>query len=116
MSIFSWIGSLFKPAVDLIDELHVSDEERLKLRNELASIQSKMQAKSAEVMIAESKSDHWIVAAVRPICTLVLFSIILIGSFGYIKTPPEVYSLAEIFMSIYAGGRSLEKSLKMFKK
>ena len=32
MGIFDFIGSIFKPAADLVDNLHTSDEERLELQ------------------------------------------------------------------------------------
>lgn len=116
MGLFDFIGSIFKPAVDLIDEIHVSDEERLKLRNELVSIQANMQAKSIELMKAEASSEHFIVAAWRPLCAISLFILILLDGFGFVVAPPQVYSLAEMFLGIYGGGRSLEKIAKAVKK
>lgn len=116
MSIFDFIGDIFSPATKLIDDLHTSDEEKLKLRNELSKIKMKMHEKSVSLMTAEANSDHWIVAAVRPICTLILFTLILLGAFGWIKTPTEVYHLAEIYMGVYAGGRSAEKIGRILKK
>jgi len=116
MNLFGFISDIFKPAVNLIDEIHVSDEERGKLRNELASIQAQMQAKSVELMTAEAKSDHWIVAAWRPLCALVLFTLILLDGFKFVDAPAQVYSLTELFLGVYSGGRSLEKIVKVIKK
>ena len=116
MSIFNFIAGIFKPAADLIDELHVSDEERMKLQNELAKIQSQMQAKSVELMSAEAKSDHWIVAAWRPICALTLFGLILMDGFQFVQAPAQVYELAQLFLGVYGGGRSLEKIASKFTK
>lgn len=116
MSLLDFIGGIFKPAADLVDELHVSDEERGRLRNELANIQQKMQAKSIELMAAEAKSDHWIVAAWRPMVSLLLFTLILGDGYGIAEAPQQVYDLAEMFLSVYAGGRSLEKIAKVIKK
>lgn len=109
MSLFSFISDIFKPAAELVDKLHVSDAERMQLRNELVKIQSGMHEKSIDLMKAEASSDHWIVAAVRPICTLILFILILCDAYGLADAPPQVYDLAQMYMGIYAGGRSLEK-------
>ena len=115
MNLFSFIGDIFRPAATLIDELHVSDEERLKLRNELVSIQASMQAKSVELMAAEAKSDHFIVAAWRPLCAISLFVLILLDGFKLVEAPPQVYSLAELFLGVYGGARSIEKVARIIK-
>ena len=112
---FEWIGALFKPAVDLIDELHVSDEEKGKLRNEFARIKASMHEKSIDLMKAEAASEHWIVAAWRPMCAIMLFSLIVADAYGFAKAPAQVYDLANIFLGTYAGGRSLEKIGKIVK-
>lgn len=120
MSIFSFIGSIFKPAVDLIDEIHVSDEERGKLKNELAKIQSDAQAKLIDlekarldalsaVQKAEANSKHLITAIWRPICSIAIVGLIIAGSFGIVTLTPDIYELAKVFLGAYAGGRSLEK-------
>lgn len=125
MSIFSAIGGfisgIFKPAADLIDELHVSDEERDTLRNELAKIQTAALTKMTEleqsrldaiskVQVAEANSKFWLTATWRPICSILCFIIITLGAFELIKQPAkEFYELAQIFLGSYAAGRSLEK-------
>ena len=110
-----FISNIFKPAATLIDEIHVSDEERLKLRNEFAKIQAGMQEQSAKLMIAEANSPHMITSIWRPICALILFSLILLDGFGVVAAPDQVYELAKIFLGVYSGGRSLEKVAKMVK-
>ena len=50
MSLFDFIGNIFKPASDMIDNLHTSEEEKLALLNELNKIKAGMQAKSVELM------------------------------------------------------------------
>ena len=90
-----FISNIFKPAAKLIDDLHVSDEERGKLQNELAKIQAQMQSKSVELMKAEA--------------SLILFTLILLDGFEAIKAPSQVYDLATTFLGVYGGGRSLEK-------
>lgn len=120
MGIFSgigaWISGIFKPAADLIDELHVSDEERGKLANEMARIQAEVHAKTTELMKSEAQSQHWITSAWRPISCLTLVGLILMdGHFGY-KANEQVYVLAQTFLSVYGGGRSLEKMASKFLK
>jgi hypothetical protein len=108
-----FISKIFKPAADLIDEIHVSDEERGKLRNELAKVQAGMQAKSVELMKAEAQSQHLITSIWRPVCALILFSLILLDGFKVVEAPAQVYELAQIFLGVYSGGRSIEKVAKM---
>tara|TARA_R100001244_G_scaffold66148_1_gene54567 strand:+ start:445 stop:789 length:345 start_codon:yes stop_codon:yes gene_type:complete len=110
-----FIAGIFLPASTLIDELHVSDEERGKLRNEFAKIQSEMHKSSTKLMIAEANSPHLITSIWRPICALILFSMILLDGFKVIVAPSQVYDLAQIFLGVYSGGRSLEKVAKIFK-
>jgi hypothetical protein len=113
---FDFISNIFTPATKLIDDLHTSDEEKAKLRNELVKIQSQMHSKSIELMKAEVQSDHWIVAAWRPMVALLLFSLILADGYGIAAAPAQVYDLAEIFLATYAGGRSIEKVVRSIKK
>jgi len=116
MDILNFISGIFKPAADMVDNLHTSEEEKLELLNELNKIKAGMQSKSVELMVAEAKSDHWIVAAWRPLCAIILFSLILLDGFKVVDAPPQVYSLAELFLGVYSGGRSLEKIAKVVKK
>ena len=126
MSILSFISGLFKPAVSLIDELHVSDEEKGKLRNELAQIQSQAQKQMLEyeskvvearskLMIAEAQSPHVITAIWRPVACLSLIAIVVLAAFGIGNPDKEVYELTKILLSCYASGRTLEKVVKVSK-
>ena len=110
-----FIAGIFKPAANLIDELHVSDEERGKLRNEFAKIQAGMQEQSIKLMTAEAGSQHLITSIWRPVCALILFGMILLDGFRVIDAPEQVYELAQVFLGAYAGGRSLEKVAKALK-
>lgn len=116
MSILSFISNLFGPAERIIDELNTSEQEKLELRNELAKIQMQIHSKTTDLMIAEAKSEHWFVSAWRPLTITLLILIILLGAFNVIVCPPEVYSLTELFLSVYAGGRSVEKIARNIKK
>ena len=123
---FKWISQLFKPAAKLIDDLHVSDEERLKLRNELAKVQSDLSAKyielakaeleaRSEIIKAESASKHWLQANWRPICSVALILIIVLDSFSIVTASTELYTLATAFLGLYGAGRSVEKAASAIK-
>ena len=126
MSIFSFISNLFKPAADLVDELHVSDEEKGKLRNELAGIQAQAQkqmldyeAKVVEarskLMVAEAQSPRLITALWRPVACLSLIALVVLSAYGIGNPDKEVYELTKILLGAYAGGRTLEKVVKVSK-
>lgn len=84
MEILSFISSIFKPAVDLVDELHTSDEEKGNIRNQLAAIQAGVQDKiidleakrleyekqlvdaRSEVLKAEMQGQSWLQRNWRP--------------------------------------------------
>ena len=110
MSIFNFLTDIFKPAAEVIDELHVSEEEKGKLRNELAKTQAKAQE---ELLRYESSSKHWITATWRPICSLLLVAILILAAFDLANPKPELYELAKIFLGTYAGGRSFEKMMNV---
>ncbi|MAV64739.1 MAG: hypothetical protein CMG00_06065 [Candidatus Marinimicrobia bacterium] len=126
MSIFSFISNLFKPAADLVDELHVSDEEKGKLRNQLAEIQAKAQkqmldyeAKVVEarskLMVAEAQSPHLITAIWRPVACLSLIALVVLSAYGIGNPDKEVYELTKILLGAYASGRTIEKVVKVSK-
>ena len=126
MSIFSFISNLFKPAADLVDSLHVSDEERGKLRNQLAEIQSKAQKQMldyeskvvearSKLMVAEAQSPHLITAIWRPVACLSLIALVVLSAYGIGNPDKEVYELTKILLGAYAGGRTLEKVVKVSK-
>ena len=92
MSVFSWIGDLFSPAADLIDNLHYSGEEKAEakakqaeLKNKLAEIEAKVATRTldlqsqiidanSKIAVAEQKHGNWLSKSWRPLCSL--------GSFG----------------------------------
>ena len=123
MGMFSFITDLFTPATELIDDLHYSGEEKAELKNVLAGIQAKTNAKfidlelavlnaRKEMSIAESKSDHAIVYSWRPIVSLVLISLIVLDSFGVIRASQDLYTLATAFLGLTTAGRGIEKAAR----
>jgi hypothetical protein len=125
-AIASFISGIFSPAAKLVDEIHTSDEEKMKLRNELARIQESAMSKMMElektameaqskVQVAEANSSYWLTANWRPLTSVTIVVLIVLGSFGFVQVGKEIYDLAEIFLGAYAGGRSVEKLGKALK-
>lgn len=129
MSLLSWISDIFKPAADLIDNVHTSEEEKLSLRKEFEKIQAtttkqlveldmkamdlqaKLSESSASIAIAESQSDSWFTRTYRPAILTGMFILICLNSFGLLKNP-----IPPIFLSVFGAafgvvgvGRTVEK-------
>jgi len=129
MDIVGLIGTIFKPAAQLIDELHTSDEERLAHKERLLEVQAvamqtvfdyeKANLESrAEIVNSEAQSDHWIVAAWRPLVMLSLTALVIVDSFGWLANPlsAEAWLLLQIGLGGYGVGRSCEKIAKTIKQ
>ena len=126
MNVLSLIGQIFKPAAELIDNLHTSEEEKLQQKAVLLQLQTdfliqglqyeqeQLKAK-AEIITAEAKSEHWITATWRPITMLAFVAAILAYWFGLTPDtlPPdainEMFLLVQIGLGGYVVGRSAEK-------
>ena len=129
MGILELIGGIFKPAAELIDELHTSEEERLKHKERLLEVQAiamqtvfeygsdTLQARAA-IVNSEAQSDHWIVASWRPIVMLTHTSLVVVDSFGWLANPlsGEAWLLLQIGLGGYVVGRSGEKIAKTIKQ
>lgn len=126
MGVMSWIAGLFKPAADLVDNVHTSTEEKMQLKNALADIQRKANDKFIElelarleaqkqIIVAESKSSHWLQANWRPMCSVAVVAIIILESFGLASPGEGIYTLATAFLGIYGAGRSIEKAASSIK-
>lgn len=133
MNVLDLIGNIFKPAMDAIDEVHTSKEEKLTKKAHLLQIQAGFMsealkyekenlARQAEIIIAESKADSWLTRSWRPIVMLSLAGSVLAYWFGLTPTDPttglsaipeeivhRMYSLVQIGVGGYIAGRSVEK-------
>ena len=128
MGVTELIAGIFKPAATLVDELHTSEEERLKAKGHLLDVQAaamqrvfdyeKEMIKGQQAIVtAEAKSEHFIVAAWRPI-TMLTFLILAVGdSLGLLATPlkDEAWMLLQLGLGGYVVGRSGEKIAKVVK-
>ena len=122
MNVLSLIGQIFKPATELIDNLHTSEEEKLQQKAQLLSLQTnfltealnyeqeQLKAKT-EIIVAEAKGGSWIQRNWRPI-TMLTFLVLVVGdAFGYLANDlaPQAWTLLQIGLGGYVVGRSVEK-------
>ena len=146
MNILSFLGSIFKPAADLVDNVHTSEEERKQLRNELAKIQSDVQLRVLEyqqqvlgyekqlvdarsnVLKSDLEGKSWLQRNWRPILMLIIILIIANNYilFPYLSMwtdkvkvlalPNGLYALLTAGVGGYIVGRSGEKIAANFRK
>jgi hypothetical protein len=120
--LFGLIGQVFKPAADLIDNLHTSEEERLAVKNELFRMQAELSAQvlqyeqsllkaKAEIIQAEAQGASWMQRSWRPITMLTFLALVVCDSFGWLANPlaAEAWTLLQIGLGGYVVGRSAEK-------
>jgi hypothetical protein len=128
-TVFGFIKGIFKPATELVDSLHTSKEEKLKLVNELARLEFGMQEKvlnyetrilelQASAINTEAKGESWLQRSWRPITMLTFLVMILCNSFGLfeIQLSENVWTLLEFGLGGYVVGRTLEKVATQFKE
>ena len=129
MKLFSLIGQIFEPAAKLIDDIHTSDEEKLKLGNALAVIQNEIYSKVIEyetellnaktsIITSEANGQSWMQRNWRPITMLTFLALVVCDSFGWLANPlaAEAWTLLQIGLGGYVAGRSVEKTVQTFKK
>jgi hypothetical protein len=123
------IANIFKPAANLVDDLHTSDEERLNAKTKMLEVQAvamqqvfdyETQALTARANIvnSEASSENWIASSWRPI-TMLTFMVLAVGdSLGLLATPlrDEAWMLLQLGLGGYVVGRSGEKIAKTIKK
>jgi hypothetical protein len=129
------VAGIFKPAVELIDEMHTSKEEKLEAKARLIEAEAAavttaieyergvLEAK-ARVITAEASSEHLLTAVWRPITMLVLMFMVVCYWFGIIdpsdrlseKTISDVFLLIQIGIGGYIASRGAEKIVAAVKK
>ena len=123
MGLLSFIGDIFKPAAELVDNLHTSKEEKLSLVNQLAQIENNVKMKTLEiqselikaqsqVIVAEAQGQSWMQRNGRPLTMLVFLGLVVLDSFAILANPlsKEAWTLLQIGLGGYVLGRSYEKS------
>jgi hypothetical protein len=122
MGLIDLIAGIFKPAADLIDNLHTSEEEKLTIRQAMFEAQMAAAAKAqeyesqllkskADIITAEAQGGSWIQRNWRPITMLTFLFLVVCDSFGWLVTPlaAEAWTLLQIGLGGYVVGRSVEK-------
>ena len=131
--IFNFLSSIISPVTKLIDEIDTSDEERLRLRNELANIEKEVKIKALDleseifkgqtsIQKAELKQESFFVKAARPFATWSLVSIII---FSYVAAPfikyiwdidvPKIDDTAIITLGAISGTHTLGRTWEKIK-
>lgn len=124
------VAGVFKPAADLIDNLHTSEEEKLQAKARLMEAQASaidqafkyeskaLQAK-ADIVRAEASSDHTLAAIWRPITMLVFLALAVADSLGIVAKlsgsplASEAWVLLQVGLGGYVVSRSVEKVAKI---
>lgn len=127
------VAGIFKPAVELIDELHTSKEEKLDAKARLIEAEAAavttainyergvLEAR-ANIIATEAGSEHMITAIWRPVTMLTFLVLVVLDSFGLINavrgTPlgETAYTLLTVGLGAYVGGRTVEKVVKAVKQ
>lgn len=122
MSVLGFLSGLVKPITNLIDELHVSDEERGKIVNELTKIENEMSGKlldyeskllesRATIIKAEAQGASWLQRNWRPLTMLTFLVLIVCHYAGVLAFPiaDQMWTLLQIGIGGYIGGRTIEK-------
>ena len=117
-----WDKLFGKAAADLVngvgkivDDVVTSDEEKLKLTNELKGLVtgfvSDIKEYQTQIITTEMKGN-WLQRSWRPIIMLVFAFIVVLSAFTDVtlnQLPNEFWGLLKIGIGGYIGGRSLEK-------
>lgn len=122
MNIIGLIGQIFKPAADLIDSIHTSEEERLEKKALLLQLQADFMAKGmdyakaeleqrAAIVMPEAKGESWLQRNWRPITMLVFLGLTVFDAFGVLpfRLAAEAWTLLQVGMGGYVVGRTVEK-------
>ena len=128
MGVTDLIAGIFKPAADLVDNLHTSEDERLQAKGHLLDVQAaamqrvfdyeKEMIKGQQAIVtSEAQSEHFLVAAWRPITMLTFLTLAVGDSLGLLATPlrDEAWVLLQLGLGGYVVGRSGEKIAKVVK-
>jgi len=129
MGVVELIAGIFKPAAELVDELHTSEEERLKAKGRLLDVQADAMQRvfdyeqetlkaKAGIVQAEAQSEHWVTATWRPITMLTFLALAVGDSLGWLPNPlrDEAWTLLQIGLGGYVVARSGEKIVTQIKQ
>lgn len=120
------LTGIFRPAAELIDNLHTSDEEKIDAKTRLLEVEAAVLTKAydyearaleakSRIVAAEASSDHWLAAVWRPITMLTFLALVVLDSFGLLELvsgnslPDEAWLLLQIGIGGYVVSRGVEK-------
>lgn len=122
MNILGLIRDIFKPAVELVDELHTSEEEKLiqkaktldtyvKALDQGLNYELEALKQRAAIVEAEAKSEHWLTSTWRPITMLSFVALVVADQTGilHFRLAEEAWFLLQLGLGGYVVGRSAEK-------
>jgi hypothetical protein len=137
--ISEFVSGIFKPAADLIDNIHTSEEEKLQAKAGLLAIENDTINKAVDlektivnaqkdIIISEAKGESWLQRNWRPILMLVVIAIIannyLLAPYIGLWTdkvlvldlPTPLFALLTAGVGGYVVGRSGEKIVDKWKE
>ena len=122
------IGGLFTGIREAVTGEKIADPNlKLALLKEIQDAESKMMEAQAKTIVAEASSEHWLVAAWRPITMLVFVAIIAnnyilvpyFNLFGVpvvsLDIPPPMWTLLQLGIGGYIASRGAEKMVKTWR-
>ena len=129
MNLLSFIGDIFKPAAKLIDAVHTSTEEKMKLNAAIKTIENELLVKvidyetklleaKASIITSEAQGASWMQRNWRPVTMLTFLVLVVCDSFGLLafRLADEAWTLLQIGLGGYVTGRSAEKIVDNYKK
>ncbi len=125
------VAAILNTGTAIINKLFPDPMERAKAEATLLELHQAGELKELEsamnIIVAEAKSEHWIVAAWRPILMLTFTAIVANNYILYpylslfwddapvLTIPLEMWSLMKIGLGGYVVGRSVEKGVEKWK-
>ena len=122
MNLLAKIVEIIKPVGQIIDQVHTSEEERAKLKNELFVLQAQLQVevleyeknllnKQSQIITAEAQGNSWLQRSWRPITMLTFLVLVCLDAFGWLafRLSDQAWVLLQIGLGGYVIGRSGEK-------
>ena len=122
VDVFGFIRDIISPVTDLIDDLHTSDVEKLEAKAKLLAVQTAVAnrmldyeaalvAASRDTIVAEATSESWLTRTWRPITMLCFVAIVMYGYVSGTEIPGELWTVIQIGVGGYVGGRTIEKTV-----